>query len=78
MPETLLDPVIAHQASEASSVSIILVANQSRQVVDAEITNLEACEILWLLSLIKKYGFAAVEETLVQYLLARQNNDYTV
>jgi hypothetical protein len=61
-----------------SSVSIILVANQQSQVVDSEITQLEASEIIWLLSQIKKYGFAAVEETIVHYLIASDNHDYTL
>ncbi len=78
MHETICKQGLSKPAENASSVSIILVTNQSRQVVDSEITNLEACEILWLLSLIKKYGFAAVEETLVYYLIAPKNNDYTV
>ena len=62
---------------QSSSVSIILVADANRQVIDAQISSLEACEIMWLLSLVKKHGFAAVEETLVNYLLAKDDYDQT-
>ncbi|MGB3533528.1 MAG: hypothetical protein WBA13_08415 [Microcoleaceae cyanobacterium] len=62
--------------AQSPSVSIILVADHKSQVVDAELTQLEAYEILWLFSQIEKYGFTAVEETLVQYLLASKNDDY--
>lgn len=78
MLETFPHQMGVPATDEDSSVSIILVANQQRQVVDSQISRLEACELMWLLSLIEKYGFSAVEETLVQYLLANKDDDYII
>jgi hypothetical protein len=78
MLDTTQEQLSVPSVAKPSSVSIILVANQQRQVIDSQFSHLEACELMWLLSLIEKHGFAAVEETLVQFLLAPKDDDYTL